>query len=277
MIYSAVIVAYYTLVFIVPFGVAVWLAFHHWDYIVTPRFAGLANFQRFFTDKRFWLALSKTIQFAVVEIGIGVFLMLLLALLVSLLKGRLEGFFLTICYLPQVTPAIVSSYLWRWMYRPRGGVFNTVLQTFGLPPQRFLQDPKQALWCIVAMVIWTFVGAGSVLFLAGIKNIPTSLYDAAEIDGAGVWGMFFKITIPLLRPVLLYQVVVSVISVVQMFVPFFLIGTGRATRTLALYVYELGFSSYDLGFGAAVSLFMFVLLLAATLFQLQRFRTTWEY
>jgi multiple sugar transport system permease protein len=128
------------------------------------------------------------------------------------------------------------------------------------------------------MVIWMNIGGAAVILLAGIKDIPRSIYDAVKVDGANFWQTFFRITIPLIKPVLVYQIVVSVIGTVQMFEVFFLMGgPGHSTRTLALYNYQLGFTSLNLGFGAATSMFIFLFLLVATLFQLQRFQITWEY
>jgi multiple sugar transport system permease protein len=177
-----------------------------------------------------------------------------------------------------ITPLVVSVYLWRWLYRPTGGAFNTFLIGLGLPEQPFLASPEQALWAITVMIIWANVGGAAVILLAGIKDIPESLYDAAKIDGAGFWQTFLKLTLPLMRPVLVYQIVVSVIGTVQMFVPFFLMsGPGFSTRTLALYTYQLGFQTLNLGYGAAVSIIIFLLLLFATVFQLQRWQVNWEY
>jgi len=128
------------------------------------------------------------------------------------------------------------------------------------------------------MIIWANLGGAAVILLAGMNDIPESLYEAAKLDGAGFWQSFFKITLPLMRPVLVYQVVVSVIGTVQMFDAFFLMsGPGFSTRTLALYTYQLGFEALNLGYGAAVSLMIFIMLLFATVFQLRRWQVTWEY
>jgi multiple sugar transport system permease protein len=194
------------------------------------------------------------------------------------MRGKWERLFLSLYYLPYVIPVVVSVYLWRWLYTPTGGAFNTVLDALGLPQQPFLASTNQALWCITVMVIWIYVGSAAVILLTGIKDVPDSLYDAAKIDGAGFWQMFFRITMPLIRPVLVYQIVVSVIGTIQMFEPFFLMGgPGFSTRTLSLYTYQLGFVTLNLGFGAAVSLVIFILLLFATVFQLQRWQISWEY
>lgn len=278
LIYASAVLIFYTIIFIIPFGTGIWLAFQNWDFITNPKFVGLRNFTKAVSDEYFWLALRTTILFSVVEITIGLSIALLLALALSYMRGRWQHLYLALYYLPVITPMVVSIYLWRWLYRPTGGAFNALLSTVGLPEQPFLASPEQALWAITAVIIWANLGTGAVLFLAGMNDVPESLYEAARLDGAGFWQMFIKITMPLIRPVLVYQVVVSVIGTVQMFEPFFLMpGPGFSTRTLALYTYQLGFQALNLGYGAAVSLIIFVLLLAATIFQLRQWRIEWEH
>ncbi|MBX3011310.1 MAG: sugar ABC transporter permease [Caldilineaceae bacterium] len=278
LIYAAAILLFYTTIFIIPFGTAIWLSFQNWDFLTEPRFVGLRNFTKAFSDSYFWEALRVTLVFSAVEIALGLSFALMLALALTHVRTKLQRFFLVIYYLPVVTPTVASIYLWRWLYRPTGGTLNAVLSSLGLPEQPFLASPSQALWCITAMVIWANVGGAAVILLAGMNDVPESLYEAARLDGAGFWQMFFKITMPLIRPVLIYQVVVSVIGTVQMFEPFFLIpGPGFSTRTLSLYTYQLGFQTLNLGYGAAVSLIIFVLLLFATVFQLQRWQVNWEH
>ena len=278
LLYASGVVIFYLIVFIYPFGTAIWLSFHNWDFLTEPVFVGTRNFTKALSDNYFWQALKTSLLFSVVEISLGVGLALLLALCFSHVKGRLQNFLLSLYYLPVITPTVASIYLWRFLYRPTGGTLNAVLATFGLPEQPFLTSPSQALWSITVMVIWANVGGAAVIFLAGMNDVPESLYEAAKLDGAGFWQLFFKITMPLIRPVLIYQVVVSVIGTVQMFEPFFLMrGPGFSTRTLSLYTYQLGFQTLNLGYGAAVSLIVFVLLLFATVFQLQRWQVNWEH
>ncbi len=278
LVFAAAVIIFYAAVFIIPFGTAIWLSFHNWDFLTTPVYVGLRNFSKAVSDQYFWMALRTTLLFSVVEIILAVGLALLLALAYSNVKGKVQGFFLAIYYLPVVTPTVAYIYLWRFLYRPTGGTFNSVLASLGLPEQPFLTSTDQALWAITVMVIWANVGGAAVILLAGMNDVPESLYEAARLDGAGFWHLFFRITLPLIRPVLVYQVVVSVIGTVQMFEPFFLMpGPGFSTRTLALYTYQLGFQTLNLGYGAAVSLIVFVLLLFATVFQLQRWQVNWEH
>ncbi|MGQ9554498.1 MAG: carbohydrate ABC transporter permease [Anaerolineae bacterium] len=277
-IYGSAVAVFYSIFFLIPFGTAIWLAFQNWDYLTTPKFVGTRNFAKALRDNYFWQALKVTASFSVFEISIGVSLALLLALMLNQMRGKWQNLFLSLYYLPVVTPGVVSIYLWRWLYRPTGGAFNTVLDSLGLPQQQFLNSPNQALWCIIAFVIWANVGGAAVILLAGMNDVPEHLYEAARLDGAGFWRIFFRITIPLIRPVLAYQVVVSVIGTVQMFDVFFLMGgPGFSTRTLALYTYQLGFQNLNLGYGAAVSIIIFLMLLVATVVQLQRWQVTWEY
>ncbi|NLE44972.1 MAG: sugar ABC transporter permease [Chloroflexi bacterium] len=278
MIFAAAVTVFYAIVFIIPFGTAIWLSFHNWDYITIPRFVGVRNYVKLFQSAQFWQAVWTTVKFSFTEITVAVTLALLLALMLSRMRGKWEGLYLTLYYLPMITPSVVSVYLWRWLYTPTGGVFNTILKSIGLREQPFLASTQQALWCVTAMIIWMNVGGAAVILLAGIKDIPQAMFDAAKIDGAGFWQMFFKIIIPLIQPVLVYQIVVSVIGTVQMFDPFFLMpGPGNSTRTLAPYAYQLGFQTLNLGFGAATSMFIFLMLLVATIFQLQRWQVNWEY
>lgn len=278
MAYGGILTIFYAIFFIVPFGTAIWLAFQNWDYLTKPRFVGMRNFAKAFSDRYFWAALKTTLLFSAVEITVAVGLALLLALMLSQMRGKWQNLFLSLYYLPVITPGVVTVYLWSWLYRPTGGAFNTLLAALGLPEQPFMASGGQALWCITAMIIWANLGGAAVILLAGINDIPTSVYEAAKLDGAGFWQTFCRITIPMIRPVLVYQIVVSVIGTVQMFEPFFLMaGPGFSTRTLALYTYQLGFQTLNLGYGAAVSIVIFLLLLFATVFQLQRWQITWEY
>ena len=192
LIYSAAILIFYTIIFIIPFGTGIWLAFQNWDFITNPKFVGLRNFTKAFTDQYFWQALEKTVLFSVVEISLGLTIALLFALALSQVIGKWQNFYLSVYYLPVITPLVVSIYLWRWLYRPTGGAFNTLLSSVGLPEQPFLASPQQALWAITVVVIWAHLGTGIVLFLAGINDVPESLFEAARLDGAGFWQSFFK-------------------------------------------------------------------------------------
>lgn len=268
---------YYCVIFVVPFAIAVWLSFQNWNFIDDHVFVGFHNYQRALTDSYFWMALKTTVMFSVVVLVVGLGLALVVAYLLSRLKGPPQRILLAIYYLPVMIPTVVTVLLWQLLYLPSGGVFNGMLGWLGLQPQLFLASPSQALWSVTAMIVWAELGTGIVLFLAGITSIPGTLLEAAQLDGAGLWRQFWYVIVPMLRPIIFYQVVVSIIALMQMFTQFQLMpGPGFSTRTLAVYAYQLGFQSVDLGYGAAVSVIVFLMLLAATLIQFRRYQAAWE-
>jgi len=267
------LVAYYAVVFVYPFYRAVWLSFHNWDFIVDPVPVGFRNYQRAFNDEYFWKALRVTIMFSVAEIAAGIVASFLVALAISQMRnGTLQRAYLGVFYLPVVIPSIVTVLLWRFLYLPSGGAFNSVLERIGIPAQPFLNSPDQALWSIVLMVVWANLGGSAIIFFAGINEVSTDLLEASRLDGAGLWRQTIDIIVPIMRPIFFYQIVVSVIGTVQMFEQFYLLsGPSFSTRTLAVYTYELGFKTLNLGYGAAVSILIFLLLLIVTVLQFRQF------
>ncbi|MGB3329571.1 MAG: sugar ABC transporter permease [Thermomicrobiales bacterium] len=270
------LLAYYAVLFLYPFYRAIWLSFHNWDFIVDPVPVGFRNYERAFNDEYFWKALRVTVAFSVAEIAAGIIASVLVALGISQLRsGTLRRAYLGVFYLPVVIPSIVTVLLWRFLYLPSGGAFNGVLQRLGLPAQPFLNSPDQALWCIVLMVVWANLGGSAIIFFAGINEVSTDLLEASRLDGAGLWRQTIDIIVPIMRPIFFYQIVVSVIGTVQMFEQFYLLtGPAFSTRTLAVYTYELGFKTLNLGYGAAVSILIFLLLLIVTVVQFRQFLAT---
>lgn len=276
--FSLCLVIYYGFIFVIPFGVGIWLSFHNWDFIGAPVFVGFENYVTALTDPYFWQSLLNTALFCVTEIVVGISLAVGIAYLLSRIPGTSQRVLLAIYYLPVVMPTVVTVFLFQLMYTPQGGLFNDILGFFHLPPQQFTNSPNQALWSTIVMILWAELGGGIVLFLATVKNLPKSMLEAAELDGAGPLRSFIYVLVPLIRPVLVYQLVVSVIGTVQLFTQFQLVnGPDFSTRTLSVYAYVLGFQSNDLGYSAAISVIMFVLLLGATATQLRTFRIQWEY
>lgn len=274
-VFSLLILIFYAITFLIPFGVGIWLSFQNWDFIVDPKYVGWRNYSRALHDHYFWDAVKLSIIFSVGEIAIALVITLVLAFILSRLNSIPQRLVLGLFYLPVITPSVVTVLLWRWLYLPTNGGFNAALERIGLPTQSFLNSSQQALWCIVAMVVWANFGVGTVLYLAGINEIPDSVIEAATLDGANPFQQFYGIILPMLRPIIFFNVVVSIIATVQMFEQFYLMsGPGYSTRTLALYTYQLGFQSVDLGYGAAVSMLMFIGLLFLTVIQFWRFRAT---
>lgn len=266
------LLAYFAVLFMIPFGRAIWLSFHNWDFIVDPTYIGLRNYRKAINDDYFWQAVKVTLIFAVARIGASLVMAFFVALGISQLQGKVKNVFIGLYYIPVVVPGVVSILLWRWLFLPTGGAFNSLLNRFGISDQPFLNSTSQALWCIVIFSIWAGLGSAIIIFYAGINDVPTDLLEAADLDGAGLWRKTTGIILPLLTPVLFYEIVVGIIGAVQAFEVFFLMsGPGFSTRTLTLYTYELGFKSLNLGYGATVSMFIFGGLLVATVFQFRRY------
>jgi multiple sugar transport system permease protein len=271
-IVALAILAYYIALFAIPFGRAIWLSFHNWDFLSDPVYIGTRNYERVVQDDYFWEAVKVTALYAVLRIGIGLTVSFLVALGISQLKERLQRIYLGIYYLPVVIPGVVSIILWRWLYRPADGPLNSVLNSLGIDSQPFLNSTSQALPAIVVMAIWSGLGSSAIIFFAGVNEVPSDLLEAAKLDGAGLRQQTLHIILPLLRPVIFYELIVGVIGAVQAFEVMYLMpGPGFSTRTLALYTYELGFKSLNLGYGATVSIFIFLFLLVATVLQFRRF------
>ena len=276
---SVGVVAFYTLTFFLPFLVSIFLAFNNWDFISNRVWVGLGNFRRMLGDPLWWNGLRIAFKFAVVFMVLGLGSQLALALFFHSLSGVVQKILIGLYFLPAITPWVASVIVWRWILW-RAGLFNGLLGLMGIPAQPLLADNTQALYCIILIMLWKWAGYGGVIFLAGLNEIPESLYEAARIDGANAWNNLVKITLPLLRPILLYRVVTSVIGLLQTFAPFYLItggGPGHTTRVAALYMYSMGFKKLNFGYASLLSLVLFLILVALTLIQLRVMRTEWEY
>ena len=209
-------------------------------------------------------------------IGIGMPLQLILGLGIALMLNEIRfmsTFYRLLFFLPFVTSTIAISWVFRVLYE-RQGFFNSVLQAFSLPTQGFLLSPDQALYSITAVVVWQGLGFAVIIFLAGLKQIPRSYYEAAEIDGASRWQSFRRITFPLLNPSIVYLVVLQSISFLRMFAPVRAMtvqGAGgplNSTTTVVLEIYNQAFESLEYGYSAALTVALFALILVITVLQL---------
>jgi ABC-type sugar transport system permease subunit len=282
--------AAFLLFWIYPIAAAAIFSFTNWHGFVsqTP-FIGLANYTRAFQDPIFLQALRNTVVFVLITAPAGIALGLLLALAINQ-AGPLTQLFRTIYFVPVITSVIATAFVWRYMYQPQFGVFNQVLSLLGLPTQRWLLDPGQALLCVAAFAIWQGVGFNMVIFLAGLTTIDTVYYDAARVDGANSWQVFWKVTLPLLRQTMLFVMVTTIINGLQVFAPVYIMTSaiisggesapgGPMNRTLVIVVYQwlMAFKELELGYGAAMGMILLVIILVVTLLQLRWLRARWEY
>ena len=259
-----------------PMIASVVLIFTNWEIITPPTFAGLANLQHLVHDPLFFIALGNTLFYVVFYVP----LYLLLALLIALaMNVRLRGirFYRVLYYLPSQTPVIASAILWIWIYNPDYGLANVVLQFFHLPPQQWIFDPNLSKPSLILMGLWG-AGGGMVIFLAGLQGIPASLYEAAAIDGAALWRRFLSITLPMLSPVIFFQLIIGVVGTFTAgFTQVYVMTSGgpsNSTLLYVLYIYQNGFQFFHMGYASALAWVLALIIMAITAVQF-RFARQW--
>ncbi len=256
------------------------MSFFDWNPLSEEQpYVGLDNYQRLLTelsapDSVTRSAFSNTARYVILGVPIQLALGLLIALMLNEIR-RLNNLYRVIFFLPFVTSTIAISWVFRWLYQPRIGLFNVLLQTFSLPQQPFLRSPDQALYSVLAVVIWQGLGFAVIIFLAGLKNIPRVYYEAAEVDGASRWQSFWNITFPLLNPSIVYLVVLQSIGFLRMFAEVLAMsqqgdgGPLDSTTTVVLRVYREAFQRLDMGYASALTVALFVIILVITVVQLR--------
>jgi ABC-type sugar transport system permease subunit len=234
------------------------------------RFVGLANYQAVLSDKGTWDSLGVTLRFALLSLPVAVLLPMFVALLLGSRHLRFAGLFRVLFFLPYVVPFVAGVLIWQSMLNVDSGWIDQALRFVGVSdPPNWLQDPSWVYPGLVLLGIWG-IGSGVIVYLAGLRGIPTEYYDAARIDGAGVWASFRHVTLPLLSPVIFYTLILSIVDVLQYFlVPLVLNqGTGEpggTTLFLNLYIYKNFFSYQAMSYGATLAWILFALTLLVTL------------
>lgn len=234
------------------------------------RFVGFGNYIALLHNPVFWTAVRNTFYFALVGGPLTVVVSLAAALLVNARLVRFKGFFRTIYFVPFVTTLVAVAIVWRYLYHPQYGLLNYVLGWVGIGPIDWLGNPRWAMPAIILMAVWKNFGYHMLIFIAGLQTIPSELYEAAELDGAGPLQRFRHVTLPQLAPTFLFVGVITMIGYFQLFSePYVMTGGGplRATTSLVLLMYEEGFRWWRLGVAAAVAFVLFVIILAWTLVQ----------
>ena len=243
------------------------LSFTRYELFEPPRFYALKNYNYVFTNSTVRQSIFNTLLFTIEAVPIGTALALIIAkLLNQSIRGRV--FLRTLYYLPVVSSVVVSAMIWRWIYSPQHGLLNHLLGTVGIPPQSWLNDPNLALISLVIVTIWGSIGSNMVIFLAGLQDIPRDIIEAARVDGANSLQNFLLITVPLLRPVILFVVVTFTISIFRNFGLIFMLTQGgpfNRTNTMVWEVYQNVFGYLRFGRGAAISVVMLVIVLILTM------------
>lgn len=246
------------------------LTFMRWDLVSPPKWVGLTNYEQLITDPLVRISLGNTAFYTFIGVPLNLTVALAAAML---LNGpvRFRSLFRTAFYLPAVIPAIANVVLWFWILNPQVGLANQLLRLFGLPPSQWIYSPATAKPSLILMQLWA-TGNTMVIFLAGLQGIPQTLYEAALIDGAGWWQRFRKITIPMLSPVILFNLVLGIVASFQVFSNAYLLtngGPANATLFTVLYIYRLGFERFQMGYASAVAWLLFAIILIFSLLQLR--------
>ncbi len=284
---------------LLPVLYAFYISLHKWK-IVKGSFLGLANYSKALHDPAFWSSLKVTVFYVVGTVPLTLAISLLLAYLLFQ-KVRGLSSYRTIFFLPYITSTVASSAVWVWIFNPRHGPLNQILEAIGVAPQKWMLEPRgifqilgealglnvpswaagpsQALVAIMVFVVWFYVGWDIVIFLAGLGNIPGELYDAAKIDGAGRWALFRHITLPLLSPTIFFLTLMSMIGSFRAFSHIYVMsraaggqlgGPLRTTTTTAILMFDHFYSRVRFGYASAIAFVLFIIILLFTVLQ-QRF------
>lgn len=255
-------------------------------------FVGLDNFRQMLGPSQparvFRQALANTLIFAALVLPLNLLITLPLAMLVESVHERLKGFFRAVYFMPTISSAVAVAIMWGYIFHPQQGLLNTVIKMVGLtPPKAWLTDPTAmvlgvplAMIAVIIAYLWQDFGYNVVIFIAALQSIPKELLDAARVDGANSWQTFWKVTLPLLRPTLLFVSVLTMLSSFQVFVIFDVMTDGgprNQTTPLVMSIYENAFRYQKMGWAAAISMVLFVLIMGVTILQFRFLRTDWEY
>jgi multiple sugar transport system permease protein len=257
-----------------PFLSSVYLSFTRYNIVTPPVWVGLANYRTLLSgDPLFWKSLGVTFRYAVAAVPLSIIAGVALALMLNL-KLRGIGLYRTIFYLPSVVPSVATSVVFLWILNPEIGVINRLLRLVGITGPAWLESATWAPWSLVLMSLWT-VGGSMIIYLAGLKDIPAHLYEASTIDGASAWQRLRHITLPMLSPVIFFNLIMGVIGVFQYFTQAYIMTQGGpedSTRFYALYLFERAWRYLDMGYASAMAWVLFLVIMSVTglLFATQR-------
>ncbi len=265
----------FSVFFALPAIRSLFISFTEWNLLSPATYVGLSNYQTLFADERFWRSLGTTVSYVLWNIPLQTVLAVFIAVMMERIQN--SSFLRGLIVLPWLLPNVVVALLWLWMLDPTLGIVNVGLKAIGLPAQPFLGSPDQSIPSIAMINIWRHAGYTAILVFVGLKTIPKSLYEAAQIDGASAWKQFWSITLPLLRPVLVFVLVTSLIGSFQIFDTVAIAernaGPAGSTRVIIYYIYQQVFErGINMGLATAASVVLFLILISVTLIQLRFLR-----
>ncbi len=249
-----------------PMVASLYFSFTDYDMLSSAEWIGAANYRDLIDDEIFWKSLRVTVLYSVVSVPMVLVLALGLALL---LNQKFAGvtLFRTAFYLPTVMSGVAVATLWKWIFNTDYGILNLLLDKIGIRGPAWLVDEQWAIWALILTSLWT-AGGSMLIFLAGLQSIPADLYEAAAIDGAGIWSKFRNITVPLLSHVTFFNLILGVIGALQVFTEGFVLtrgGPNNSTMLLSIYLYRNAFEYLKMGYASALAWVMFLIVLMLTL------------
>ena len=267
----------------IPVFVSFYWGLTQYDVLHPSVWVGLENYRRLLSaDPRFWKAFRNTLLYVIGVVPTGISISVLLAVALEELD-RGKQFFKVLFFIPSVTSVVAISVVWKWLFAgEKFGLINYALIKLGLQPIDWLLSPTWTLPAIIIMSVWAGLGYNVVLFSAGLSTIPSTLYEAAKMDGAGWWDRFWHVTLPMLRPTLVFVVAMSMIASFQVFDQVYIMtgGTGEgvggvldSALTLVAYLYDQGFQQFHMGYASAIAYVIFACVLGLTLFNIRLLRT----
>ncbi|MNI21196.1 Lactose transport system permease protein LacF [compost metagenome] len=260
---------------IIPIFYSFNVSFHEWNLLsdASKPFVGLNNYVLLFQDEVFHKALKNTLIYVVVGVPAQLIVGLIVALLLQQ-TTRLRSWYRTIYFIPYMTSIVAISWIFRWIFMPNG-IANALLMKLGFAKQLFLNSADQAIYLLIGAMVWQMIGFQMLIFITGLQGIPQLYYEAAEMDGANRWHKFWRITMPLLNPTIVFSVVIATINYLQTFTQVKNMSTAGAggplnsTKSLVLYIYELAFRHYKMGMASSATVILFIVILGLSLLQLK--------
>ena len=276
----------FTVFLVIPVFASLYWSFTEYNILQPPKFVGFQNYANIlFHDPRFWKAMTNTAIFVIGTVPTSIVISLLLAMAIDQ-NIRFKNWFKTFFFIPSITSIIAISVIWKWLYASgKYGLFNHFLSSIGIPPVNWL-GVDWTLPSIIMMSVWGGLGYNMILFIAGLQGIPQVFYEAAEVDGASDWDKFRNVTLPLLRPTMLFVSIMSIISAFQVFEQVYIMtynsegavgGTLDCALTIVAYLYETGFQRFSMGYASALAYLIFFVLFIVTIINMKIVEKKIEY
>jgi len=253
-----------------PILASLGLAFCEWDLLTPPKFVGFDNFIKMFSDAKFGKSLYNTFYYTLFSVPLGIIGSIIVALLMNQ-EWKTVRVLRTIYYLPSVTAGVASAIIWMWLFNPDFGLINYGLSMFGIKGPLWLADENWAKPALVIMSLWG-VGGNMIIYLAGLQGVPRQLYEAADIDGAGLWHKFKYVTLPMLTPVIFFNLIMSIVWSFQIFTQVYVMTGGQggpadSTLVMVLYIYQMAFKYHHMGYASALAWALFIIIMIFTMLQ----------